>query len=108
MDYEWVQNKFAFPFTCFLSPSICEKRRKFNSLVKEKCTDLINYLLTETNIWEKGAEKIWNYGRNNMLTEKLYNEELSNLYSSSNIIRVVKLKRIKWAGYVPHRWDEMR
>jgi hypothetical protein len=31
---------------------------------------------------------------------KLYNEELNNLYSSPNIVRVIKLKRIKWAGHV--------
>jgi hypothetical protein len=30
---------------------------------------------------------------------KLHNEELHNLYFSSNIIRMTKL-RIRWAGYV--------
>jgi hypothetical protein len=31
---------------------------------------------------------------------KLRNEELNDLYSSSNIIRVIKLRRMKWAGHV--------
>ena len=31
---------------------------------------------------------------------KLHNEELSNLYSSPNIIRVIKLRRMRWAGQV--------
>jgi hypothetical protein len=31
---------------------------------------------------------------------KLHNEELHNLYSSSSVIRVIKLKRMKWEGYV--------
>jgi hypothetical protein len=31
---------------------------------------------------------------------KLHNEELHNLYSSPNIIRVLKLRRMRWAGYV--------
>jgi hypothetical protein len=31
---------------------------------------------------------------------KLQNEELHNLYSSPNIIRMIKLRRIKWAGHV--------
>jgi hypothetical protein len=31
---------------------------------------------------------------------KLHNEELHNLYSSSNIIRMIKSKRMKWAGHV--------
>jgi hypothetical protein len=31
---------------------------------------------------------------------KLRNEELHNLYSSPSIIRVVKSRRIRWAGHV--------
>jgi hypothetical protein len=32
--------------------------------------------------------------------EKLHNEELHNLYSLSNIIRMIKPRRMKWAGHV--------
>jgi hypothetical protein len=31
---------------------------------------------------------------------KLNNEELHNSYSSPNIIRMMKSKRIRWAGHV--------
>jgi GH43 family beta-xylosidase len=31
---------------------------------------------------------------------KLHNEELHNLYFSPNIIRMIKLWRMKWAGHV--------
>jgi hypothetical protein len=31
---------------------------------------------------------------------KLNNEELHNLYSSPNIIRMIKSKRMRWAGHV--------
>ena len=31
---------------------------------------------------------------------KLHNEELSYLYSSPNIVRVVKSRRMRWAGHV--------
>jgi hypothetical protein len=31
---------------------------------------------------------------------KLYNEELNDLYSSPNIVRVVKSRRMKWARHV--------
>jgi hypothetical protein len=31
---------------------------------------------------------------------KLYNEELHNLYSSPSIIRMFKLRRMRWAGHV--------
>jgi hypothetical protein len=31
---------------------------------------------------------------------KLHNEELHNLYSSPNIIRMIKSRRLRWAGHV--------
>jgi hypothetical protein len=31
---------------------------------------------------------------------KLYNEELNDLYSSPNIVRVIKSRRMRWAGHV--------
>jgi hypothetical protein len=31
---------------------------------------------------------------------KLHNEELNDLYSSPNIIRVIKLSRMRWVGHV--------
>jgi len=31
---------------------------------------------------------------------KLHNEELNDLYSSSNIVRVIKSRRMRWAGHV--------
>ena len=31
---------------------------------------------------------------------KLYNEELRDLYSLSNIVRVVNSRRMRWAGHV--------
>jgi hypothetical protein len=31
---------------------------------------------------------------------KLHNEELHNLYSSPSIIRIIKSRRIRWAGHV--------
>jgi hypothetical protein len=33
---------------------------------------------------------------------KLHNEELHNLYSSPDIIRQVKSRRMRWAGHVAH------
>ena len=33
---------------------------------------------------------------------KLYNEELNDLYCSNNIFRVIKLRRMRWAGHVAH------
>ena len=33
-------------------------------------------------------------------TVKIHNEELNDLYCSSNIIRVIKLRRMRWAEHV--------
>jgi hypothetical protein len=32
----------------------------------------------------------------------LHNDELHNLYSSPNIVRVIKSRRMRWVGYVAH------
>ena len=31
---------------------------------------------------------------------KLHNEELNDLYCSPNIVRLIKLRRMRWAGHV--------
>ena len=36
----------------------------------------------------------------------MHNEELNDLYSSPNIVRVIKLRRIRWAGHVAHMGEE--
>jgi hypothetical protein len=33
---------------------------------------------------------------------KLHNEELHNLYSLPSIIRMIKSRRMRWAGHVSH------
>ena len=39
--------------------------------------------------------------------KKLHNEELNDLYSSHNIVRVIKSRRMRWAGRVA-RMEEGR
>jgi hypothetical protein len=36
--------------------------------------------------------------------KKLHNEELNDLYSSPNIVQVIKLRKVRWAGHVAHTW----
>ena len=36
---------------------------------------------------------------------KLHNEELKGLYSSPNIVRVIKSRRMSWAGHVARMWE---
>jgi hypothetical protein len=46
--------------------------------------------------------KIFGPKRDKVMGEqrKLHNEELRDLYSSSSIIRIIKSRRMKWAGHV--------
>jgi hypothetical protein len=37
---------------------------------------------------------------------RLHNEELNDLYSSPNIVRVIKSRRIRWTGHVAHMGEE--
>jgi len=37
---------------------------------------------------------------------RLHNEELNDLYSSPNIVRVIKWRRMRWAGHVAHMGEE--
>jgi hypothetical protein len=36
---------------------------------------------------------------------KLHNEKLSDLYCSSNIVRVIKSRRMRWTGHVARMWE---
>jgi len=37
---------------------------------------------------------------------RLHNEELNDLYSSPNTVRVIKSRRTRWAGHVAHMGEE--
>ena len=39
---------------------------------------------------------------------RLHIEELNYLYSSPNIVQVIKSRRMRWAGYVAHMVEERR
>jgi hypothetical protein len=39
---------------------------------------------------------------------KLHNEELHNLYSSPDIIRQIKSRRMRWAGHVARKGEERK
>jgi hypothetical protein len=38
---------------------------------------------------------------------KFHNEELHDLYSSPSIIRIIKSRRIRWAGHVARMREKM-
>jgi hypothetical protein len=61
----------------------------------------------ENERWLRGLEnrvlrRLFGPKRNELTGEwkKLHNEELNNLYTSPNIVRVVKSRRMRWVGHV--------
>jgi len=39
---------------------------------------------------------------------RLHNEELNDFYTSPNIVRVIKSRRMRWAGHVARMGEERR
>jgi hypothetical protein len=56
-------------------------------------TDGIRVQGSQESIWAKRDEIIGGWS-------KLHNKELHDLYSSPNIVRMLKSRRMRWAGYV--------
>ena len=52
--------------------------------------------------------KIFGLRRDEVMGEwrRLHNEELNELYSSPNIVRVIKSRRMRWAGHVARMVEE--
>jgi hypothetical protein len=41
-------------------------------------------------------------------SRKLHNDELHNLYSSASVIRMIKSRRIRWAGHVARMGEKRK
>jgi hypothetical protein len=52
--------------------------------------------------WNRVLRRIFGPKRDEVMGDwsKLHNEELHNLYSSPNIIRMIKSRRVRWVGHV--------
>jgi hypothetical protein len=76
------------------------------SVVLYRCKTLCLTLREEhkLRVFEKRIlRRIFGYRRNEVMgggERKLRNEELRDLYSSLSIIRIMKPKRMRWAGHV--------
>ena len=80
--------------------------RRIVSAVKrvEFVSDRLSYLVLRGR-WRE--ENIWtSEGRGNRDWRRLHNEELNDLYSSPNIVRVIKSRRMRWAGHVARMGEE--
>jgi len=59
-------------------------------------------------VFENMLRRIFRPSRDEVTGEwrRLHNEELNDLYCSPNIVRVIKSRRIKWAGHVARMGEE--
>jgi hypothetical protein len=57
---------------------------------------------------KKVLRKIFGRGRDEVTggCRKMRNKELRDLYSSPSIIRIIKSKRMRWAGHVARKREE--
>ena len=60
-------------------------------------------------VFENMVLRIFGPSREEVMGEwrRLHNEELSDLYSSPNIVLVIKSRRMRWAGHVARMGEEM-
>ena len=54
--------------------------------------------------------RIFGPGRDEVTGEwrRLHNEEINDFYSSPNIVRVIKSRRMRWVGHATRMGEEMR
>jgi len=67
---------------------------------------IIIIIIINPRLWRK----IFGSRRDEVTGEwrRLHNEELNDLYSSPNIVRVIKSRRMRWGGHVARMGEERR
>jgi len=120
---EEIKMRFKSGNTCYhsvqniLSSSLLSKNIK--SKVRRKI--ILPFVLYECETWSltlreerrlrvfenRVLRRIFGRRRDEVTGEwsKLHNEELNDLYCSPNIVRVIKSRRMKWAGHVARICD---
>jgi hypothetical protein len=81
-------------------------RLKYTKLVFYGCETWYIILNKEhgMRVFENRVLRIFGPKRNEAVRgwKKLCNEELHSMYSSPNVIRMIKSRRMRWAGHVTH------
>jgi hypothetical protein len=101
---------------------VCEKFADKNLKIKIYRTIILPIVLYGCDTWSltlreerklrmfenKVLRRIFGPRRDEITGEwrRLHNEELNVLYSSPNIVRVIKLRRMRWAGHVARMGEE--
>jgi len=110
--YHSVQNLLS---SCLLSKNLKIKRYRIIILpvVVYKCETWSLTLREERRLRvfeHRVLRRIFGPKREQVTSEwrKLYNEELNDLYCSPNNVRVIKSRRMRWAGHVERMGGEER
>jgi len=80
----------------------------FTTYLREKIYTIL-FVMTRVVVFENIVlRRIYGPRRDEVTEEwrRLYNEELNDLYSSPNIVRVIKSRRMRWAGHVARMGEE--
>ena len=78
------------------------------SVVLYEC-ETLSLTLREERVFENMVlRRIFGPRRDEVMGEwrRRHNEELNDLYSSPNIVRVIKSRRMRWAGHVARMGEE--
>jgi len=66
------------------------------------------YSVSQIQFGNRVLRRIFGTRRDEVTGEwrRLHNEKLNDLYSSPNIVRVIKWRKMRWAGHVAHMGEE--
>ena len=95
-------NTFSDVFNCLLDFSLRILKLKIIYKTIIFSVVLYGYETWPLTLWEECRVRVFE----NMIL-RLHNEELHSLYRSPNIVRVIKSRRLRWAGHVA-RMEEGR
>ena len=90
LSSSWISKKLKFKiYRTIILPLVLYGCETWSLTLREEC-------------WLRVLRRTFGPKRDEVTGEwrKLHNEELSDLYSLPNIVRVVKSRRMRWAGHV--------
>jgi hypothetical protein len=86
--------KRIYKLTVLFRDIILNKTVHHHNFMGASSDSILNSILLPSNLY------LSRYYFKKSVPRKLHNEEVHNLYSSPSIIRIIKSRRMRWAGHV--------